>query len=61
MAPEERAELAAGHGKFILFGEHAVVYGSRAIAAPVPLAVRARVVDDDEEDAGYQAMEVRIG
>jgi hydroxymethylglutaryl-CoA reductase len=45
---EERDELSAGHGKIILFGEHAVVYGSRAIAAPVPLAVRARVVDDDD-------------
>jgi len=40
-------ETAAGHGKIILLGEHAVVYGSRAIAAPVPLAVRARVVDGD--------------
>ena len=45
---EDRAEMAVGHGKIILFGEHAVVYGSRAIAAPVPLAVRARVVDDDD-------------
>ncbi len=45
---EEREQLSAGHGKIILFGEHAVVYGSRAIAAPVPLAVRARVVDEDE-------------
>ena len=41
-------ELAAGHGKIILLGEHAVVYGSRAIAAPVPLAVRARVLDEDD-------------
>jgi len=40
--------MAAGHGKIILFGEHAVVYGSRAIAAPVPLAVRARVVEEDD-------------
>ena len=32
---------ACGHGKIILLGEHAVVYGSHAIAAPVPLAVRA--------------------
>ncbi len=46
--PAARADMAAGHGKIILFGEHAVVYGSRAIAAPVPLAVRARVVDDDD-------------
>lgn len=34
---------ACGHGKVILLGEHAVVYGSHAIAAPVPLAVRAVV------------------
>jgi hydroxymethylglutaryl-CoA reductase len=48
IASEERADMSAGHGKIILFGEHAVVYGSRAIAAPVPLAVRARVVDEDD-------------
>ena len=48
LAHEERDEMSAGHGKIILFGEHAVVYGSRAIAAPVPLAVHARVVDDDD-------------
>ncbi len=38
---------AAGHGKIILLGEHAVVYGSHAIAAPVPLAIRARVTKSD--------------
>ena len=48
MTRDERADMAAGHGKIILFGEHAVVYGSRAIAAPVPLAVRARIVDEDD-------------
>jgi hydroxymethylglutaryl-CoA reductase len=48
LASEDRAEMSAGHGKIILFGEHAVVYGSRAIAAPVPLAVRARVVDEGD-------------
>jgi hydroxymethylglutaryl-CoA reductase len=48
MSHDERADMAAGHGKIILFGEHAVVYGSRAIAAPVPLAVRARIVDEND-------------
>jgi hydroxymethylglutaryl-CoA reductase len=45
---EEREEMAAGHGKIILFGEHAVVYGSRAVAAPVPYSVRARIVDEED-------------
>lgn len=40
--------VGAGHGKVILLGEHAVVYGSHAIAAPVPLAIQARVEDADE-------------
>ena len=47
-AAQDLGAAACGHGKIILFGEHAVVYGSRAIAAPVPLAVRARVVDTDD-------------
>jgi hydroxymethylglutaryl-CoA reductase len=42
------AEYAAGHGKVILLGEHAVVHGRHAIAAPVPLAIRARVEDATE-------------
>ena len=44
----EGTGFGSGHGKIVLFGEHAVVYGSRAIAAPVPLAVNARVVDTED-------------
>jgi hydroxymethylglutaryl-CoA reductase len=39
--PESDAASAAG--KVILLGEHAVVYGSRALALPIPDAVRATV------------------
>ncbi len=46
MAPGDGV-TGCGHGKIILFGEHAVVYGKRAIAAPIPLAVHSRVVDTD--------------
>jgi len=42
-------KLPSGHGKVILFGEHAVVYGSHAIAAPIPLAMQAKVTDSDKE------------
>ena len=36
-------EFSAGHGKIILLGEHAVVYGRHAVAAPIPLAIQAFV------------------
>ncbi len=49
---------AAGHGKVILLGEHAVVYGRHAIAAPLPLAIRAHVED---ADAGVTLMIPRWG
>ncbi len=41
--------LGAGHGKIILLGEHSVVYGRRAIAAPIPLAIQARIEDTPAE------------
>lgn len=44
-APPENAARGIGHGKVILLGEHAVVYGSHAIAAPVPLAIQAVAQD----------------
>jgi len=44
-AAHDTETLAAGHGKIILLGEHAVVYGRHAIAAPVPLAIQAVVED----------------
>jgi hydroxymethylglutaryl-CoA reductase len=37
-----------GAGKVILLGEHSVVYGRHAVAAPIPLAIRARVEEIDE-------------
>lgn len=40
---EEKEKLPAGHGKVILLGEHAVVYNSHAIAAPIQLAMQAKV------------------
>jgi hydroxymethylglutaryl-CoA reductase len=34
-----------GHGKIILLGEHAVVYGSHALAAPLELAMQTSIED----------------
>jgi len=50
--------LAAGHGKIILLGEHAVVYGRHAIAAPVPLAIQSQIEDITE---GIEMMIPRWG
>jgi hydroxymethylglutaryl-CoA reductase len=51
MKPEKvkiRKVLASGYGKVILFGEHAVVYGSHAVAAPIPIAIQAKVENEAE-------------
>ncbi|MEO1575093.1 MAG: mevalonate kinase, partial [Pseudomonadota bacterium] len=47
-APPEQpvpGDLACGHGKIIVLGEHSVVYGRHAIAAPVPMAIQARAME----------------
>jgi len=41
--------LSSGNGKVILLGEHAVVYGSYAIAAPLSLAMQARTTEDQSK------------
>jgi hydroxymethylglutaryl-CoA reductase len=53
-------KLAAGYGKIILLGEHAVVYGRHAIAAPIPLAIQAKVEDAKPGD-GVEVIVPRWG
>ena len=43
-----QADRSSACGKIILLGEHAVVYGRRAIALPIPLAVEATVARGGE-------------
>lgn len=40
------ARMASAPGKLVLLGEHAVLYGSRAIAAPLPRFIHARIAKD---------------
>ena len=49
------AGRGTGFGKIILLGEHAVVYGRHALAAPVDLAMRA-IVDEGEGNRGIEIL-----
>ncbi len=42
---DETAGWSAGYGKLILTGEHSVVYGKHAVAAPINLKMLARIHD----------------
>lgn len=47
-ARAKEAAMGVGYGKVVILGEHAVVYGRHAIAAPVPMTIKALVEDCDE-------------
>ncbi len=44
--PQE--EMSFGYGKIILTGEHSVVHGTHAVAAPISLKMKAKVWDHDK-------------
>src|SRR5690625_5118448 len=41
--------MSYGYGKIIITGEHSVVYGMHAVAAPISLGMKAKVRDHDSE------------
>ena len=45
----EKDVIGEAHGKIILVGEHAVVYGKKAIAIPFPLKIRAQIMKNSGE------------
>ena len=49
MHRDRKDDRSSASGKVILMGEHAVVYGHSALAAPIPLAIEAKVVDSSEK------------
>ena len=46
-APALEGSMSFGYGKIILTGEHSVVYGMHAVAAPISLGMKAKVRDHD--------------
>lgn len=47
-APAEDKDVSFGYGKIILTGEHSVVHGTHAVAAPITLKMKAKVWDHDK-------------
>ncbi len=47
-AAEPDEEMSFGYGKIILTGEHSVVHGRHAVAAPITLRMGAKIHDHDE-------------
>jgi hydroxymethylglutaryl-CoA reductase len=48
-AKPKAEEMSFGYGKIILTGEHSVVHGTHAVAAPITLKMKAKVWDRDED------------
>lgn len=47
-APADDKDMSFGYGKIILTGEHSVVHGTHAVAAPITLKMKAKVWDHDK-------------
>ncbi|MDZ7805595.1 MAG: hydroxymethylglutaryl-CoA reductase, degradative [Gracilimonas sp.] len=47
-AKDEDKDMSFGFGKIILTGEHSVVHGTHAVAAPITLKMKAKVWDHDK-------------
>ncbi|MDR9417842.1 hydroxymethylglutaryl-CoA reductase, degradative [Gracilimonas sp.] len=46
--PDKDDDMSFGYGKIILTGEHSVVHGTHAVAAPITLKMKAKVWDHDK-------------